>query len=98
MMNSRTAVADVARLYEQAEAESVLVEIELDTKQLRAITTEEAAAILDASELHATPSSDMQMAGYDAELNDSLEALLRLSWPVWKASKEDPSTAPLPFS
>ena len=98
MMNSRTKVADVARLYEEAEAESVLVEIELDTQQLRAITMEEAAAILEASELHATPSSDMQMAGDDVEFNDTLEALLRLSWPVWKGSKEDRSTAPLPFS
>ena len=92
MMKSRTAVADVARLYEQAEAESALVEIELDTQQLRAITREEAAAILEASELHATPSSDLRTADCGAELNDSLEALLRLSWPVWKASKEDPST------
>ena len=82
MMYPRTQIVDVSRLYEQAEADSVLVEIELDTQQLRAITTEEAAAILEASRRD----DEMQVEGYDPEFNDTLEALLRLSWPVWKAS------------
>ena len=84
MMMSRMEAANVSRLYEQAAAERALVEIELDTQQLYAITRDEAAAILKVSELHPTPVSDTQIA-YDPELTDSLEKLLRVSWGVLKA-------------
>jgi hypothetical protein len=43
LMIPRTQPADVARLYDEAQAEDALVEIELDTRQLRAITMEDAA-------------------------------------------------------
>jgi hypothetical protein len=80
-------LADVDRLYHEAEAEHALVEIELDTSQLRAITAEEAAAILEAADLE-----PMQSAAHPLEVSpefsNSLEALLRLSWPVWKGPEK----------
>lgn len=85
-MTLRTEIADVAKLYAQAAADSALVEIELDTRQLRAISREEAAAIMDAADLNATPANDSHYTEMTPELNDSLEALLRLSWPLWKGS------------
>ena len=84
MMMSRMEAANVSRLYEQAAAERALVEIELDTQQLHAITREEAATILKVSDLHPTPVGDSQRV-YDPELVDSLEKLLRVSWGVLKA-------------
>jgi len=87
MIDPRTEIADVARLYEEAEADHALIEIELDTQLLRAITTEEAAAILEAADLE-PHASDVQSSGYNPAVSDSLEKLLRLSWPVWKASRE----------
>jgi hypothetical protein len=86
-MIRRMDVADVGRLYAKAAAENALIEIELDTQQLRAITDQEARDLL---EDHAYPQHAWSTAsvehGTDPEFNDSLEALLRLSWPVWKAT------------
>ncbi|MET0499772.1 MAG: hypothetical protein ABW106_16040 [Steroidobacteraceae bacterium] len=84
MMSRMEAATNVSRLYEQAAAERALVEIELDTQQLHAITREEAAAILKVSELHPTPAGDIQIV-YDQALVDSLEKLLKVSWSVLKA-------------
>jgi hypothetical protein len=85
MINPRTEIADVARLYEEAEADHALIEIELDTQLLRAITTEEAAAILESAALE-PHASNVHSIGYNPAVSESLEQLLRLSWPVWKAS------------
>jgi hypothetical protein len=85
MINPRTEIADVARLYEEAEADHALIEIELDTQLLRAITTEEAAAILESAALE-PHTSNVHSIGYNPAVSESLEQLLRLSWPVWKAS------------
>jgi hypothetical protein len=84
MINPRTEIADVARLYEEAEADHALIEIELDTQLLRAITTEEAAAILESAALE--PHASNVHSIYNPAVSESLEQLLRLSWPVWKAS------------
>lgn len=75
-MIPRMDVADVGRLYAKAAADNALIEIELDTQQLRAISDEEAEHLMDAS----------SEAGDGPQFNRSLEALLRLSWPVWKAN------------
>jgi hypothetical protein len=83
MMNPRMEIADVARLYQEAEQDHELVEIELDTSQLRAISAEEAEAIMSAADLE-PQSHDFHSLSYNPKVSDSLEALLRLSWPVWK--------------
>ena len=83
-MDPRTQIADVTRLYEQAEAEHALVEIELDTTLLRAISAEEAEAIIAAADLEPTPSSDMHMI-YNPQVAESLEALLKLCKPAGQA-------------
>ncbi len=77
-MIPRMDVADVGRLYDIAAADNALVEIELDTQQLRAISDEEAQHLMD--------NAAGEMDGDDPQFNRSLEALLRLSWPVWKAN------------
>jgi len=92
-MDPRTQITDVARLYEEAEADHALVEIELDTRLLRAITTEEAAAIIEAADLEPTPPGDTHLLDYPSEVSDSLEALLRLSWPVWKGRPGDAASS-----
>ncbi len=83
MISRMDVVTDVARLYAVAAAEDALIEIELDTPQLRALVQEEAQLMMN-EELAADHRDRQGAAGPD--LNDTLEALLRLSWPVWKAN------------
>jgi hypothetical protein len=78
-------MTDVARLYDVAASENVLIEIELDTQQLRALTEEEVRLLR--SEDLAAGHPDTQNSATPG-LNDSLEALLRLSWPVWKSNTD----------
>lgn len=85
-MIPRLQVTDVRRLYEQAAADNALVEIELDTQQLRALTEEEAAQVRLLFDNAASDPQTGVQASADPQFNDSLEALLRLSWPVWKAN------------
>jgi hypothetical protein len=83
-MISRMDVADVGRLYDMAVADNALVEIELDTPQLRAISDEEAHQLLAGEYPHSW--DRVTEDDGDPEFARSLEALLRLSWPVWKAN------------
>ena len=46
MISRMDVVTDVARLYDVAAAEDALIEIELDTQQLRALTEEEARLLM----------------------------------------------------
>lgn len=85
-MIPRLEITDVRRLYEQAAADNALVEIELDTQQLRALTEEEAAQVRLLFDHAASDPQAGDQASADPQFNDSLEALLRLSWPVWKAN------------
>lgn len=77
---------DFARLYEQAATDGTLVEIDIDTQQLLAITQQGVStmrrqpASSAVGNSGARPSAQMM----DAELTQSLETLLGLSWPVWK--------------
>lgn len=88
-MIQRMEVADVARLYDTAAADNALIEIELDTQQLRAITEDEARALINDDRMNDgnfRTGDELKASTLDPQFSDSLEALLRLSWPVWKAT------------
>jgi len=82
-MRVRSEPFNVTRLHQWHSGESAeIVEIELDTQQLRALTSEDAAA---AAHEHRADSAD-EAAALDPEFTNSLEALLRDAWPIWKGT------------
>jgi hypothetical protein len=79
-------VPDIARVYDQGDQDSGLIEIELDTQQLRALTSQDQAFLgNDLAVRYPDASGDQS-----SDLNGTLEALLRLSWPVWQGTPERP--------